>query len=210
MLNLMIVHFFGLISPGPDFFYVVRMAVSNSRRNTISGIVGITLGVAMWATAAILGLAILFNTFPMLHGLMMLLGGGYLFYLGILMVKVKENVVFTNMTTQALNQNTTITKEVLKGFGVNLSNAKAVIYFTSVMALVLKDLTETWQILTALFIIIVETFLYFYGVSVFFSGSVAKRFYSRYSRYIDNISGMIFLFFGSFLIYSAILEIRLQ
>lgn len=31
MLNLIIVHLFGLMTPGPDFFYVSRMAASNSR-----------------------------------------------------------------------------------------------------------------------------------------------------------------------------------
>ena len=46
MLNLIIVHLFGLMTPGPDFFYVSRMAASNSRRNTVCGILGITLGIA--------------------------------------------------------------------------------------------------------------------------------------------------------------------
>ena len=82
MLNLMIVHLFGLMTPGPDFFYVTRMAASNSRRNVISGIIGITLGVAFWAASAILGLAILLKTTPMLQGVIMLLGGSYLMYLG--------------------------------------------------------------------------------------------------------------------------------
>ena len=63
---------------------------------------------------------------------------------------------------------------------------------------------ETSQILTALAVITVETFLYFYIISVLFSRSVAKQFYSQYSRYIDNAAGLIFIFFGIYLIYSGV------
>ena len=42
---------------------------------------------------------------------------------------------------------------------------------------------ETSQILTALAVITVETFLYFYIISVLFSRSVAKQFYSQYSAF---------------------------
>ena len=63
---------------------------------------------------------------------------------------------------------------------------------------------ETSQILTALAVITVETFLYFYIISVLFSRSVAKQFYSQYSRYIDNVAGLIFIFFGIYLIYSGV------
>ena len=63
---------------------------------------------------------------------------------------------------------------------------------------------ETSQILTALAVITVETFLYFYIISVLFSRSVAKQFYSQYSRYIDNAAGLIFIFCGIYLIYSGV------
>jgi len=171
MLNLMIIHLVGLLSPGPDFFYVSRISAMSSRREAIGGVIGITIGVLIWATAAVLGLAIIFATMPIIQGIVMMLGGSYLVYLGI---------------------------------KINLSNAKVVIYFSSVMSLVLVNITETSQILTALTVITVETFLYFYIISVLFSRSVAKQFYSQYSRYIDNVAGLIFIFFGIYLIYSGV------
>ncbi|MCK3657280.1 hypothetical protein A4G18_00725 [Pasteurellaceae bacterium Pebbles2] len=210
MINLIIVHFFGLLTPGPDFFYVSRMAASNSRRNTVFGIIGITLGVSFWAASAMLGLALLFTTMPMLHGIIMLMGGGYLAYLGLLMAKSRSNAVFEPLSEQELNQQTNAKKEILKGLFVNLSNAKVVIYFASVMSLILVNLTTYWQMITAFLIIIIETFVYFYLVSVLFSRPFAKRFYSQYSRYIDNTAGIIFLAFGIYLIYSGILEIQNQ
>ena len=206
MLNLIIVHLFGLMTPGPDFFYVSRMAASNSRRNTVCGIIGITLGVAFWAALSMLGLAVLFVTVPALHGIIMILGGGYLAYLGFLMAKSKKHAQFEPLSSHELNQQTTIRKEILKGLFVNLSNAKVVVYFSSVMSLVLVNITEMWQIIAAFGIIVIETFCYFYVISLIFSRNIAKRLYSQYSRYIDNAAGVVFLFFGCVLIYSGIAE----
>lgn len=205
MINLIIVHFFGLITPGPDFFYVSRLSASGSRKNALAGVIGITIGVTFWALASILGLAILFTTIPMLHSFVMSLGGSYLAYLGWLMINVRNNVTFEKFQKSKDNS---FKKELVKGLFINLSNAKAVIYFASVMSLVLVNLTEIWQVLSALSIIIVETFLYFYLLSVLFSRSHVKQFYTQYSRYIDNVAGIIFLLFGGYLIYIGITEIH--
>ena len=194
----------GLLSPGPDFFYVSRTAAMHSRRAALYGVIGITLGVSIWATAAVLGLAIVFKTMPALQGIVMALGGSYLFYLGVKMARVTTNAVFDESN---LIQNTASKNEIIKGLLVNLSNAKVVIYFSSVMSFVLVNITETRQMLTALLIITIETFVYFYVISLLFSRPFAKRFYSRYSRYIDNASGVIFILFGAYLIYSGALNI---
>lgn len=194
----------GLLSPGPDFFYVSRAAAMHSRRTAIYGVIGITIGVTIWATASVLGLAVVFKTMPALQGIVMALGGSYLFYLGVKMARVTTNAVFDETNSR---QNTASKNEILKGLLVNLSNAKVVIYFSSVMSFVLVNITETWQILTALLLITLETFVYFYVISILFSRPFTKRFYSRYSRYIDNVSGVIFILFGAYLIYSGALKI---
>jgi len=200
----MFVHLMGLLSPGPDFFYISRAAAIHSRRTALYGVLGITIGVSIWATAAVLGLAIVFKTMPALQGIVMALGGSYLFYLGVKMARVTTNAVFVETN---LRQNTESKNEIIKGLLVNLSNAKVVIYFSSVMSFVLVNITETRQMLTALFLITLETFVYFYVISLLFSRPFAKRFYSRYSRYIDNVSGVIFILFGAYLIYSGTLKI---
>lgn len=206
MLHLMFVHLMGLLSPGPDFFYVSRTAAMHSRRTALYGVIGITLGMSIWATAAVLGLAIVFKTMPALQGIVMALGGGYLFYLGVKMARVTTNVVFDE-TNLVQNHSTASKNEIIKGLLVNLSNAKVVIYFSSVMSFVLVNITETRQMLTALLLITLETFVYFYVISLLFSRPFAKRFYSRYSRYIDNASGVIFILFGAYLIYGGALKI---
>lgn len=52
-----------------------------------------------------------------------------------------------------------------------------------------------------LLLFVVSTFIYFCVVALLFSRRPVRLFYAKYSRYIDNISGVIFILFGSMLIY---------
>ena len=207
MLNLMIVHLFGLMTPGPDFFYVARMAAGDSKRHGIYGICGITLGIMFWAAASMLGLAMLFVTVPTLHGVIMFLGGSYLAYQGVTMRKNQKYAALDHLSTSELNRRDNAKKEILRRLFVNLSNPKAVVYFTSVMSLVLVNMTEIWEIGVAFVIIVIETFIYFYLVFVLFSRPMAKRIYHQYHRYVDLVAGFVFLIFGGLLIYNGIKEI---
>ena len=58
-LTIALVHIVALITPGPDFFFVSQLAASRSRREALAGVVGIALGVAVWAALALLGLHVL-------------------------------------------------------------------------------------------------------------------------------------------------------
>lgn len=203
--NIMIVHLLGLMTPGPDFFYVSRTAASNSRKNAICAVIGITIGVAFWATSALLGLAIIFATSQLWHGVVVLLSGAYLSYIGYKMLNVRANVTFdqdnSHPTAPAVSS---IKQEILKGLLVNLSNAKVVIYFSSVLSLYLANVNGIQHILAVLAVILLETFCYFYVISLLFSRPIAKRFYSKYSRWLDNAAGIVFLAFGLYLVYSGI------
>ena len=166
----------------------------SSRREAIGGVIGITIGVLIWATAAVLGLAIIFATMPIIQGIVMMLGGAYLVYLGIKMAKVKNNAVFDEKKNANVPNQSTLTS-IMKGLLVNLSNAKVVIYFSSVMSLVLANITETSQIFDRTCRDYRRNLFYiFYIISVLFSRSVANSFYSQYGRYIDNAAGLIFYF----------------
>ncbi|AEC16171.1 MULTISPECIES: LysE family transporter [Gallibacterium] len=202
--NIMIVHLLGLMSPGPDFFYVSKTAAGNSSRNAFCAVIGITMGVAFWATSALLGLAILFATSPLWHGIVVLLGGSYLAYIGYKMLNVRNNVVFENDKKAQQLQTTSIKQEILKGLLVNLSNAKVVIYFSSVLSIYLANVNGIEHIILVLAVILIETFLYFSIIALLFSRPAAKRFYSKYSRWLDNGAGVVFIAFGLYLAYAGI------
>ncbi|MDR0902703.1 MAG: LysE family transporter, partial [Opitutaceae bacterium] len=69
----------GLVSPGPDFFLVLKNSMSGSRARAFATGIGISLGLAMQVLALSLGLAVVP---PVMMRCIQLAGAGVLIYLG--------------------------------------------------------------------------------------------------------------------------------
>ncbi|MDP8078562.1 LysE family transporter [Phocoenobacter skyensis] len=202
LLTLFFVQLAGLVSPGPDFFYISRRAASSNSRNAIFAAIGISLGVAFWAIVVIFGLGLLVKDVPFLNYLIMILGGSFLGYTGFKMVRVKENAQFDE---RAFTEKTSAKKEILDGFMINLANAKAVVFFSSILSGYTAQLVNIEDYFSVLAILFFSTLIYFSLVALLFSRQVICKFYAKYNRYIDNGSGLVFLFFGLNLIYNGLL-----
>lgn len=81
-LTVALVHIVALMSPGPDFFFVSQTAVSRSRKEAMMGVLGITMGVMVWAAVALLGLNLILAKMAWLHNIIMVGGGLYLCWMG--------------------------------------------------------------------------------------------------------------------------------
>lgn len=87
LISIAVIHFFALISPGPDFFFVTQSAIRQSRSHALFAALGISLSILVWSICAISGLHYLFQKMAWLQQVLMILGGIYLFYLGIQLFK---------------------------------------------------------------------------------------------------------------------------
>lgn len=201
LLTIFIVQLVGLISPGPDFFYVARRAASSNTRNALFGVVGISLGIAFWVVVALFGLAFIGKSAQAVQFVIMILGGSFLAYSGSKMLRVRENAQFTregNVLAESA------WKEVMKGLAVNISNAKAAVFFSSVLAGYVANLSQLADFFWVFVILVGSTFVYFALIALIFSRAAVQHFYARYSRYLDNGAGLVFLFFGLRLIIEGV------
>ncbi|MEB3768059.1 threonine export protein RhtC [Acinetobacter sp. MD2] len=200
LLTLVFIHFCALITPGPDFFLVSQTAISRSRRQAVLVVIGITVAVMTWATLALLGLNIIFEKMVWLKQVLLVVGGLYLCWLGLQMLRsaFAKKTEATEVVVLELPQSDM--KFFLKGLLTNLSNPKAVIYFGSVFSLFLAN-PALDHLHWLLFIIIsVETLLWFLFVVFIFSLPSFKMAYQNAAKWIDGISGGIFTTFGLYLI----------
>ena len=67
-----------ILSPGPNVFNTIAIALGSGRRAALAVVPAIALGVFGWATAAILGAGALFARMPELRTALTALGGGLL------------------------------------------------------------------------------------------------------------------------------------
>src|ERR1700753_3344581 len=86
-LTIALVQIVALVTPGPDFFFVSQLAARRSRREALSGVLGIALGVAVWAALALLGLQLLLHRLAWLERGIAILGGAYLCWMGLQMLR---------------------------------------------------------------------------------------------------------------------------
>lgn len=209
------IHLLAVMSPGPDFLFVTRTAVSQSRSKTILGVVGITVGVAFWAGLSILGLQVVFHVLPWIQSFMTVAGGLYLMWMGIDLLKSALcSAKTTKVTTTDDHRDTTASGNMRHpfffGLLTNLANPKAFVYFASIFSGLIT--TDTGDVLRILIfaIVVVETFLWFALVALIFGLSPLRRAYRRLCRYIDGLAGVLFVGFGLGLIWSAVKSFQFQ
>ena len=79
--SILVIHLFALMSPGPDFAFVTRTAVVESRARALLGVAGIVAGQIVWSGLSLLGLDILFQQFAGLQKIIAFAGGCYLLWM---------------------------------------------------------------------------------------------------------------------------------
>lgn len=70
-------------SPGPSFLIVTRTSAGRSLRAGGLTVLGVATAATIWLSPAVLGLSFVFERFVWLYGVLKLLGGVYLTYLGV-------------------------------------------------------------------------------------------------------------------------------
>lgn len=202
-ITIAVVHIIALLSPGPDFFFVSQTAVSRSRHEAMAGVAGITLGVAIWAALALLGLQLLLHRLVWLERLIAIGGGLYLCWMGWKMMRgALTKQVAESTAPEAVQISVGSWRSLRNGLLTNLANPKVVIYFGSIFsAFVGEGVTSAarWGLWT---MVVGETFLWFSFVAGCFALPVMRRGYLRIRRWIDGCAGAVFMLFGLHLIFS--------
>jgi len=200
-LTIALVQIVALATPGPDFFFVSQLAASRSRHEAVAGVVGIALGVAVWAALALLGLQLLLHRLAWLERGIAIAGGLYLCWMGLQMLRAAWKADPDAEVPVVDVGDSSPGRALLRGLATNLANPKAAIYFASIFSAFLgDDVTPSarwglWALVTA------ETALWFGLVAAIFALPAMRRGYVRASRWIDGGAGAIFTLFGLHLIF---------
>ncbi|GBU11592.1 threonine efflux pump [Enterobacterales bacterium] len=201
-LTVALMHIIALVTPGPDFFFVSQTAASRSRKDAMMGVVGITLGVAVWAAVALMGLHLILQKMAWLHQIITVGGGLYLCWMGWQLLKSARA---KKRAGDSAEVETTVDlpargRTFMRGLLTNLSNPKAVIYFGSVFSLFVGDNVSGGERGGLFIMIVAETFVWFSVVAMVFALPTMRRGYQRLAKWIDGVAGVMFAGFGIALI----------
>ena len=190
------------ITPGPNFFVVVRTALEGSWHAALAVIAGVILGTFFWGMAGWLGISALFTAAPFAYSILKLAGGLYLLWLGARLLW--QSYTNTDRSAgQAPKPAISPKTAFYSGLATNLANPKSAFFVASLFAAALPA-DHSWQQGAAAVAIMVIISSTWYSLVLMVMGRppvVAA--YTRAKRGIDAVAGMIFMGFGIKLLASA-------
>jgi threonine/homoserine/homoserine lactone efflux protein len=115
-----------IVTPGPDIIYVLSRGIADGRIGGMVSALGVTSGIFIHTLAASLGLAVLLQTSVIAFWILKLVGGVYLIYLGIQIIKNKK-AFDLEISGNGIN----LKKCFVQGFLSNVLNPKVALFFVA-------------------------------------------------------------------------------
>jgi threonine/homoserine/homoserine lactone efflux protein len=191
----------GVVSPGPSFVMVARLAVATSRANGLGAAVGMGVGGAVFAVAALSGLQAVLLAVPSVYVALKLLGGLYLGYLGLRIFR--SATVPLAVELPGHDAAASLSRSFWLGLTTQVSNPKTAIVYASVFAAFLPN-TFSPLFVTALLCVVFAIEAGWYAVvATMLSSSRPRRAYLCYKAWVDRTAGLVMVGLGLKLIASA-------
>ncbi|HUY68513.1 MAG TPA: LysE family transporter [Alphaproteobacteria bacterium] len=189
-----------LIVPGPDFMMISSMALSRGRFAGVLAAVGIAAGVLVYVSLCMFGFTLIFARMHWLLAAIRIGGGLYLIYLGTQLWRA-------SMRPAAINEEIPARfgkkrNPFVAGFLTNMTNPKALAFFSSIFALILPPAANIATRATILAVMAIMPVIWFGIVSFGLSTPAMQKLYLRASRWIDRVVGTFLALFGLRLLLS--------
>lgn len=191
----------GVVSPGPSFVMVVRVAVASSRNRALATALGMGAGGAVFGAAALLGLQSVLLAVPALYVGLKILGGLYLCYLGFLIFRsAKQSLADVDGGDQRSGPPL---HSFWLGFTTQVSNPKTAIVYASVFAAFLPASFSPGFAAVLLAAVFVVESAWYALVAFLFSSARPQRAYLSCKSWVDRAAGAVMFGLGLKLITGA-------
>jgi threonine efflux protein len=180
-----------LILPGPDFVAVVRASMTHGTRAGLLTTLGVSMGLCLYATLSLLGLSAILVKYQWLTWAVRLLGGGYLVFLGIRLLRARPGTIEFDRANPPSRH-----RAILFGFLVTLTNPKAIVLFASVFATAVTASTPLWLMGVMIALVTASSLAWYSCVSVFMSSGPVMRRFQNARHWIERAAGVCFIGLG--------------
>jgi len=197
------IHFLAVIAPGPDFAVTIRQSVRFGRLIGVITALGIGAGISVHVLYTLLGVGALMHSAPWLLNVAKVIGGGYILYLGINLLRSKAQAARADFGQAAdeLPQQS-LTKAFMVGFLTNATNPKATLFFLAIFTTVVSASTPLKiQALYGLWMCSVNA-LWFILVSLLFSSERVRQAFLQMGHWFERTMGVVLILFAGRLMLS--------
>ena len=202
-LALATIHFLAVVAPGPDFAVTIRQSVRFGRWTGICTALGIGAGISVHVLYTLLGVGALMHTIPWMLTLAKVIGGAYILYLGISLLRSQpKSVLEGEKEADEPVVKQTLFKAFTTGFLTNATNPKATLFFLAIFTTLVSSTTPlAVQALYGVWMCCVNA-LWFVIVALFFSSNKVRLLFLRMGHWFERTMGVILILFAGRLILS--------
>jgi threonine/homoserine/homoserine lactone efflux protein len=181
-----------ILSPGPGIVAVSQAAFRLGRRDAMPYALGLALGASAWCLVALLGLNVLFETFPLALAVFHVLGGLYLIW------------VAYKMWFHAADPLTEPGARAGQGFGagmaLNLSNPKPGLFYASVLLSIFPSLAGFAENAVVYATALTVELAFYLGLAAILSAAPIRARYFGAKPWIDRVAALLIAILGVLLI----------
>lgn len=192
--SVLLIHFFALLSPGPDFIMAIKNSLRYSRNTGIFTAVGFGLGIAVHILYSIAGIALIISQSIILFNIIKILGALYLIYIGYKSITSKSS--HADLSTESAKEDISPITAIRIGFLTNVLNPKATLFFLSLFTLVISPDTPTLTLVTMSLLMVMNTTIWFSLVAVFFTQKTVQNQYKKFESIFNKIFGTALVALG--------------
>ncbi len=202
-LALATIHFLAVVAPGPDFAVTIRQSVRFGRLVGICTALGIGAGISVHVLYTLLGVGALMHTTPWLLTVAKVIGGAYILYLGVSLLRSKpKSAIEGEKTSEEPVVEQTLFKAFSTGFLTNATNPKATLFFLAIFTTIISAETPLQiQAFYGLWMCFVNA-LWFVIVALFFSSSKVRLLFMRMGHWFERTMGAVLILFAGRLMLS--------
>lgn len=184
----------GMLSPGPDFFLVIKNAARYRRAAALTTAAGVIVGVITHMAYCVAGIAVVITTTPWLFGLLKYVGAAYLIWLGAqaLLSRGGSKLAVSDVAREEVS----LRKAFLQGYLCNLLNPKATLFFLAMFTQVLNVNSGLGEKLWYAGIIVGLTVVWWPLLVVLIQSEPVRRGLTKAQKIIDKLLGGMLLALG--------------
>lgn len=193
-------HLIALTSPGPDTAVVLRQVSLYGRKEGYKTSIGIGIGIYIHCVLAVNGISLIIISNDLYKFMISLVGGAYILFLGISMLKsdLREVSVVQNKSLENANS-------ILNGLITNIFNVKAFLFFVSLFAVLIDGLSSFYFYIYPIYFAITSS-LWFMLLSYLTTISTNKSLNIYSNTYIAHIMSITLCLIALFILVRSFYE----
>ena len=189
----------GAMSPGPSMAVVINNAIFKGRYNGILTAIGHGIGIAVYATFAVLGLGLIIETNMFIFNGLKILSIIFLIFIGIKSILTKEKI---NIEKKDIKENTI---SFLQGFSISILNPKILIWFIAIYS---QFMSTDNELLFNIYLVSIAGIIdacWYMILSIAVTTASALSFFQKKLILFQKIQGFFFLALGLGLLFNLLI-----